>query len=576
MRPENAERPSSTSASLRPLGSPTGCSSPSASSVAVVKPKRMSATWVLGSFSANSASRVADSKRIGSTPVASGSSVPACPTRWAPVSRRSRLTTVNEVSPAALSTLRIPVGKVGTFLRAAVTSALRRGGNDRLLGGRQHHSHCFVHRTLDLRTGGADMTAASERSAQRGGVHGSTAAHADFGQRVVDLLEEDGELEPRDAVERVDDALGFGHHSVGFFQHSARHLCPRKPSFHLDSHGGEGYAAQLERGLGPHLVNHRRDATRVGTQAGQPGGVVQRARRRVLVTEAAGVGEQGDIEVGRHRLGDRIPEVIEHLHDHLAHRRCLRLDDVDIPEPRVRRMVVDVDDRRVCRNLLDAVPGAFEISGIEEEHQLRVDAVWRFGLDVFEAGQKFVHLGKGRRDEHPHVFARGAQSLGEREAAPERVAVGILVTEDQDPLVGVDELLDLAVDVGCLLGGSYDLPSPPSAPLCGSTSFNNSLMWTLYSIEESSSKRISGENLRFCSLRPSSWRIRPLADTSPASDSFCCSGFPSTLTRTRADLRSGDMRTDVMLTNPIRGSFSSRRMMDMISSRTCSPTWSAR
>ena len=89
----------------------------------------------------------------------------------------------------------------------------------------------------------------------------------------------------------------------------------------------------------------------------------------------------------------------------------------------------------------------------------------RFGLNVFEAGQKFVHLRKGRRDEHPHVFARGTQSLGESEAAPEGVAVGILVTEDQDLLVGVDELLDLVVEVGCLLGGGYDSPSPLSGPL---------------------------------------------------------------------------------------------------------------
>jgi len=35
------------------------------------------------------------------------------------------------------------------------------------------------------------------------------------------------------------------------------------------------------------------------------------------------------------------------------------------------------------------------------------------------------------------VLARGAQRLREREAAAERVAVGVLVTEDQDLLVGL-------------------------------------------------------------------------------------------------------------------------------------------
>jgi hypothetical protein len=43
------------------------------------------------------------------------------------------------------------------------------------------------------------------------------------------------------------------------------------------------------------------------------------------------------------------------------------------------------------------------------------------------------------------VLARRAQGLGESEAAAERVAVGVLVTEDQDLLVGVDEVLDLVV-----------------------------------------------------------------------------------------------------------------------------------
>src|SRR5256886_9350357 len=58
-----------------------------------------------------SARRVADSNRTGRTPVASGSNVPAWPTRCAPVSRRRRLTTEKEVSPALLSTLRTPVAK---------------------------------------------------------------------------------------------------------------------------------------------------------------------------------------------------------------------------------------------------------------------------------------------------------------------------------------------------------------------------------------------------------------------------------------------------------------------------------
>jgi hypothetical protein len=43
------------------------------------------------------------------------------------------------------------------------------------------------------------------------------------------------------------------------------------------------------------------------------------------------------------------------------------------------------------------------------------------------------------------VLARPAEGLRERQAAAEGVAVGVLVAEDQDLLVGLDELLDLVV-----------------------------------------------------------------------------------------------------------------------------------
>src|SRR5438046_7557718 len=129
MRPENAASAERISSAVRDDGSATGSGLASASSVAVVKPRWTSATYVFSSFNANSARRVADSKRTGSTPVASGSSVPAWPTRCAPVTALRRLTTENDVSPAPLLTFSTPVLK---------RSVLRRGGKDGLLRGRQH------------------------------------------------------------------------------------------------------------------------------------------------------------------------------------------------------------------------------------------------------------------------------------------------------------------------------------------------------------------------------------------------------------------------------------------------------
>ena len=80
----------------------------------------------------------------------------------------------------------------------------------------------------------------------------------------------------------------------------------------------------------------------------------------------------------------------------------------------------------------------------------------RLGLYVLEAREEPVHLRQRWRYEHPDVLALGAQRLREREAAPESVAVGVLVAEDQDLLVGVDQVFDLVVQVGLVaFDGGY-------------------------------------------------------------------------------------------------------------------------
>jgi hypothetical protein len=54
------------------------------------------------------------------------------------------------------------------------------------------------------------------------------------------------------------------------------------------------------------------------------------------------------------------------------------------------------------------------------------------------------------------VLAPRPERLGKREAAAKRVPVRILVAEDEDLLVGVDELLDLVELIAKSgLGGSY-------------------------------------------------------------------------------------------------------------------------
>src|ERR1041384_2440956 len=143
-------------------------------------------------------------------------------------------------------------------------------------------------------------------------------------------------------------------------------------------------------------------------------------------------------------------------------------------------MVVDVDDRGVSSDASDRAPGAFEVPRVEKEHELGVDAVRRLGLDIVETWKERVHRWQGRRDKHPDVFALGTKRFGERQAAAERVAVGVLVTEDQDLLIGLDEIPDVVIEVRFVpRRGGYGVASLPSVSgpsLRGSTSFNSSEM----------------------------------------------------------------------------------------------------
>jgi hypothetical protein len=141
--------------------------------------------------------------------------------------------------------------------------------------------------------------------------------------------------------------------------------------------------------------------------------------------------------------------------------------------------MVDVDDRGMRGDALHTAARPLEVAGVEEEHEMRVDAVGRLFLDLAEARKERVHLRQRRRDQHPHLLPGGAQGLGKCEAAAEGVPVCILVAEDQDVVVCVEELLDLVVEVRRPGLGGYVASSSPcsetgAAGAAGSTSLSSS------------------------------------------------------------------------------------------------------
>src|SRR4051794_1580757 len=82
--------------------------SPSAWRAAVSVPSPTSPVYVFGSAPGKRSRRVTRPSPTNSTPVAPGSSVPACPTRFCPKIPRHLATTSCDVHPAALSTTTSP------------------------------------------------------------------------------------------------------------------------------------------------------------------------------------------------------------------------------------------------------------------------------------------------------------------------------------------------------------------------------------------------------------------------------------------------------------------------------------
>lgn len=106
--PDSRPTAASMSSRARPCAAFDAVSSPSASSVTVVWPSRIVPTYSFSVSARWPSSLVARSMPRTSTPVAIGSSVPACPTRRVRAIPRIFATTSCEVKPDGLSTMTRP------------------------------------------------------------------------------------------------------------------------------------------------------------------------------------------------------------------------------------------------------------------------------------------------------------------------------------------------------------------------------------------------------------------------------------------------------------------------------------
>src|SRR5712671_2997937 len=109
MSPTNERSVSRTRSSVTPSTGFVSSTRPAASCVSVTCPKRTVASYSFSPSAMKPATLVASPTQMGRTPVAVGSSVPVCPTRFTLKRPFTRRTTSKEVGPLGLFTTTTPL-----------------------------------------------------------------------------------------------------------------------------------------------------------------------------------------------------------------------------------------------------------------------------------------------------------------------------------------------------------------------------------------------------------------------------------------------------------------------------------
>ncbi len=186
------------------------------------------------------------------------------------------------------------------------------------------------------------------------------------------------------------------------------------------------------------LIEPAVDAGHVDARLDQLGGHEVRTRPRVLVHEAAGVGDQPDVQgLGDRRRGAHVEPVHQVPHD-LRRARGVGHDVVERAEARVVVVMVDVQQVRAVAQHACGV--AVDVAAVEEHHRALRDVRRRQPDEAVEREEAVLARQRQivRRDEHRRVLAQRLQQPVHPHQRAERVAVGILVRGEHEALVLAD------------------------------------------------------------------------------------------------------------------------------------------
>src|SRR5439155_577446 len=130
---------------------------------------------------------------------------------------------------------------------------------------------------------------------------------------------------------------------------------PRPPSAAAQPRGRPA----LEEASGHH---HR-----IRAELDQLGGRAQRVGRRVVMPEATGIGQDGDVQTRRRSRWDLDLPRLEQVIDQLTGRRGIRPDQIDGSELRIRDVMIDVDHHPGLRHDRLIGAGARRIARVKNE-----------------------------------------------------------------------------------------------------------------------------------------------------------------------------------------------------------------
>ena len=513
-----------------------------------------------------------------------------------------RATTSWEVGPAGLSTTMIP-----SELDGPRGGHAGRATGDEPLGDRQHDRLCLRQRRGDGRPGGArgppppqvpaswvaSMPPSRVRMLRRVWWPASLnrmaiSAVADWLSRSIRPSESDASL-PVAA------------------RSASSSAAPYEAALRSAVQAGQDAAEELQLAVGLAAVQAPRRLVQRRACGQQLGRHAQRAGGRVGVLEGRCVDDQPGHEARRQLAVRGVEGNLQpggQQRRHLARRGRRRVDPVHRAEARVGQVVVDVEDGDPPEQLgvvAQERPDTLQVTAVAHDDEVIGHAGLGCPAEAREAGHEVVHGRHGVGADGPALPPRASTSSAWASAEPSASASGFswqtVSTRRASRSVATTAsgtaATSVAVrDVRVTWRAARDEASARAAarvrrgprwPASGSVSSGGSSVGSAWPASSSSmrwrtrvprrtvsSSRRCSSGMRLRRSSPRRWRRNGMARPSARIASRRSAGCPMSETHTVACRRSGVTSTLLTVTNPIRGSWTSRAM------RALSSSWSRR